>query len=103
MTIRHPVFISRDNHHIQNCGNPGTTDGDKSRFSSYFENEDGDQWIAQKIGTDDKLTVRGGDADWDVLYEYDGSILKDHLGDYIILRASERLWLQACYLASCAK
>ena len=100
MTIRHPVFISRDNRHP---GNAGTTDGDKSRFSSYFENTVGEQWVAEKFGADDKVWVRGGDIDWDLVYVYDGTMLKDRLGRSIVLEESERLWLQACYLAWCAK
>jgi hypothetical protein len=100
MTIRHPVFISRDNQHF---GNAGTADGAKSRYSSYFENMLGEQWIAEKFGTADKLSVRGGDIDWEILYEYDGFFLKDLLGNLIVLQKSERLWLQACYLAWCAK
>ena len=97
MTFARPLFISPDNKHTPACGKPGTTIGSEWRFSSYWENEQGEQWIATVAGNDKKLTVRAGGLGWDRLYQFNGKHLKDLQDNLIVIGKAETLWLQACY------
>jgi hypothetical protein len=83
------------NHHAAGCGPPPAIDGDSSnRYSSYFENQWGEQAVFVYDYETDEATLWMGDASWDKPIR-----VVDPKAPGIILGASEALWLAACWKA----
>lgn len=84
------------NNHSASCGEPPTIDNaDRSKYYGYFQNEYDEQWLFvydRETGTG---TLRGSDAGWEQNYE----VVDGHT-PRLILNASERKWLAACWNAA---
>ena len=78
------------NQQSKDCGEPPSIDGDDHKFSSYFQNGDGEQWIA--YWDDEKgLCFRGGDIGWDMERV-------SMMG--LVLNTAEQAWVIACRQAT---
>lgn len=84
------------NNHSANCGEPPRLDNtDRSKYYGYFQNEYGEQWLFEYDHETGTGTLRGSDAGWEQNYE-----VVDGHAPGLILNASERKWLAACWDAA---
>lgn len=78
------------NHHVEGCGSAPVVDGDEVKFSSYFENSYGEQWLVWWAS--DGVWLAAGDLHWDQRLD-----LTDPKSlDRVILEESVILWLLGC-------
>jgi hypothetical protein len=84
------------NHHAPECGDPPIIDGTSgSQYIGYFENPFGEQWIFTFDRNSEKAILRGGDVGWNKQFD-----VTDGGTGGLVLGQEEKLWLQACLLAS---
>lgn len=90
-----PIFRV-SNHHTDACGAPPTVDdSEPDRYLGYFENQYGEQAIfvydrARRAGT-----LWLGDAEW----ERPHAVVEGAVAG-VVLGATERAWLAACWKAA---
>jgi hypothetical protein len=90
-----PIFRVT-NHHTDSCGMPKTIDdSEPNRYLGYFENESGEQAIFVYDRTRRAGTLSLGDAGWTRSHEVvEGAV------PGVVLGATERAWLAACWRAA---
>lgn len=90
--MNNKVFIM-ENKHAESCGTPPIiTNTNSNKYFGYFENEFGEQWVFVYDPDTGKGELRGGDVDWNNVFE----VLNGRVPD-LILGASEQKWLEACW------
>jgi hypothetical protein len=88
-------LLEIDNLHVDGCGPTPTGDAGGS-YLSYFENQEGEQWVFVGNCKTGRAEIRGGDAGWENVYE----VTLDHPSPLnLILNDAERTWLIACFMA----
>lgn len=93
--MENPIFVIKSNH-SSNCGSPPlVTNDDPNKYYSYFENEYHEQFIFIYDCQTGNAELRGGDADWEKVYQVENGCVPE-----LILSATERMWLQACWKAA---
>ncbi len=92
------IIFQVPNKHSPNSGKPPQIDGSNPhRYFGYFENEHGEQALFVYDYTARTGTLWVGDAGWEKSYTViDGDVPE------LILAASEKLWLRACWTAATA-
>lgn len=102
--IHGEVLFAVDNEHEEEA--PSVLWGE-TRYRAYFENEFGDQWILFDYDLDPEgvlklgptVILSGGDVDWSER-EFSLDVLREPKIEIdLILSASERAWLTACFTA----
>lgn len=90
-----PLFTVT-NHHVEDCGEPPSVDGDDGQYHGYFVNQYGEQ----AVFTYDYATKRGilrmGDAGWAEEYE----VKRGWRPRDLFLSEEEQWWLFACWRAA---
>jgi hypothetical protein len=86
------------NHHSKLAGDPPTIDWERTKYSAYFENEHGDQWVCWEDLTG-VVHIAGGDAGWGNLTTLRPDALRQEVKLPLKLTNGERLWVSACLSA----
>lgn len=82
------------NKHIEECGEPPMITTDHNSFTSYFENEHGEQWLFQYIYGDTHIYLWGGDVGWSDRI----NINLSRPGDFVtIMSVREMNWYKNCF------
>ena len=95
------IVLIVENAHTASCGNPPAlrhcaTD---DRYTGFFANRYGEQWIVVIDPNAKTGVLRGGDIGWDTEVQIaDGKIVSD-----VVLGDDERCWLDACWRAACGQ
>ncbi len=92
-----PLFAAHNFHPPDVSGTAPVIDWPDKRYSAYFENEHGEQWMLWQ--DDDGVHFACGDLGWDI-YTFSIAQLKQrtvHLG--LILGHAEHAWFLACFSA----
>jgi len=87
------------NHHIKSCGSPPQLVAERV-YTSYFENEHGEQLIFQYDHVAQEGTLWHGDIGWQHPFKVTRSTTLTEVLSTIILDPSEVVWLSACFLAT---
>ena len=88
-----PMFIAA-NAHAECSGPPPQINANDYRFSSFFTNEHGEQWIFVYDEKTDTGIFRGGDIEWEEVRVASNA---QELLSKLIMSKAEQLWVQACF------
>jgi hypothetical protein len=89
------VWLAATNRHTADCGTPPRVAAGGTGYTSYFENEFGEQAVFQ-FDEERGTTVRLGDAGWDVAHPVSNGIA----GGGMIATQAEEQWIKACWTAA---
>jgi hypothetical protein len=89
-----PFVFHANNVHSDGCGKPPSVVADPSKYSGYFANRHGEQWVVFFDRNTGQGTFRGGDTGWDAVH----AVIEGE-ADGLILNLRERVWLLACWHA----
>ena len=90
------ALLQIPNHHGEAGGSPPRIDGDApGSYVGYFANEHGEQAIYTYEHATGRARLQLGDAGWEQVYA-----VQDGAAEGLVLTKAERVWLQACWMAT---
>ncbi len=99
---RPAIFVARNGYSAQS-GQPPVVEAGPGQYTSYFENQYGEQWIFVRQRGAQTATVYGGDIGWEEPRTMSGPPEKQEhyrTAAGLVLNMPEALWLAACWAAS---
>jgi hypothetical protein len=98
-----PVIFLARNAHLAESGQPPVVETGPDQYTSYFENEHGEQWIFVRQQGAPTATVYGAHIGWEAPRTMSSTpeMREDHWSAAgLVLTMAEALWLAACWAAS---